>query len=206
MAAIAQHGEQPLEETQRAVVVEVAADAGDLPHRRGGDRLLPAKPGDQRLGGGGVTGFGRLAVAAQRGGEGVRGAGEIGEALLHQRVYSASKPFGVVLGDLSGAQDLLFEGVEPQVDDGAQRTGGVTGGGEPLGEAPVDGFEPVQWRFGLGDLDLGDGQPGAFGALPQPAGEERFAGAVLAADGAERRTALADGGDLAVQRPLEPVQ
>ena len=64
----------------------------------------------------------------------------------------------------------------------------------------------MQRRLGLGDLDLGGGEARALGPLGEPAGEERLAGAVLAADGLEGRAAPRDRGELVVDRRGEPVE
>ncbi len=85
VAAVAQHGQQALEEAQRGEVVEVPAHAGGPAGGRG-HRALPAEPGDERLGGGGVAGEPGAAVAAQGGGERRSGPRDRGEPLLHQLV------------------------------------------------------------------------------------------------------------------------
>ena len=64
---------------------------------------------------------------------------------------------------------------------------------EPFAQPPVDGLEVVQRRLGLGDLHLGGGEALAAGPLGQPAGDERLAGAVLAADRLEHGAAGGDG-------------
>ncbi len=147
-----------------------------------------------------------MAVAAQGGGERGGGAGDLGEAGLHERVHGLVEGFGVVLRHVSGVEDFLFQGVEPGVDDGAQGARGVARGGQAFGQTPVDRLQPVQRRLGLGDLDLGRGQAHALGPLGQPSGEERLAGAVVAADGVEGGAPSGDDGQVVVEGPLEAVE
>ena len=66
VAGVAQDREQPLQEPERAEVVEVAPHAGVAPDRRGHVRLT-AEPRDQTLGGRLVPVELRVAIAAQGG-------------------------------------------------------------------------------------------------------------------------------------------
>ena len=102
-------------------------------------------------------------------------------------------------------KDVLFEGVEPGIDDLAQRARRVRAGGQMLDQAAVDGLQLVQRSLGLGDLHLGRGHAPPLGPLGEPAGEERLAGAVLAPDGLEDGAACLDASELLVDGPLEPL-
>lgn len=101
---------------------------------------------------------------------------------------------------------LLLKGVEPPVDHRAQRAGRFGRGGQPLGEPTVDGLQLVQRGLRLGDLDLGGGEPGPFGAFGEPACEEGLAGPVLSANSVEGRATRCDRGDPLIQGGRETVQ
>ena len=96
VTAVAQHGQQSLEEAQRGEVVQLPAHAGGPAGGRG-HRALPAEPRDERLGGGGVAGEPGAAVAAQGRGERRSGPRDRGEPLLHQLVDGGGEPAGVAV-------------------------------------------------------------------------------------------------------------
>ena len=73
-------------------------------------------------------------------------------------VRSNSRPLSLGI-DRPLGQHVLFQGVEPAVEDVAQGALGRVGGGQPLHQPPVDRLQPVQRRLGLRDLDLGRGEP-----------------------------------------------
>lgn len=129
-----------------------------------------------------------------------------GEPLFEELGDGLGEGLFVAVGDGAAVEDVFFEGVDPVVDDFAECAGWLGGGGETFGEPPVDGFEPVEWGFGFGDLDFGDGESGAFGAFGEPAGEEGFSGAVFAADGFEACAARGHGCEFAVEHGFVPVE
>ncbi len=120
--AVAQDGEQPLQEAQRAEVVEVAAHPG-VRRADGGDRLwLAAEPGEDSFGGGRVPVERGAAVAAQGGGEGRRGPGDAASRSLQQLVDRATPtPHCLRPVRVAPSRHLLFQRVEPGVDDRPQR-------------------------------------------------------------------------------------
>ena len=63
MAAVAQHGQQALQEAHRGEVIEVALDPGRSAGRRG-DVRLTAEPGGHAIGGGMVARGGGRPIAA----------------------------------------------------------------------------------------------------------------------------------------------
>src|SRR5699024_8657644 len=143
-------------------VVEVALDTG-VAFGRGGDVGLPAQPGDERLGDGGFTfGLGTV-VAAQGGCEAGVGGGHFGQAAFQQGRDGPVECFFVALVDRAASENVFLQRVHPVVHDLAQGAGRLGGGGQSFGQAPVDGLQPVQRGLGLGNLDLGDGEVGAFG-------------------------------------------
>lgn len=146
--AVAQHGEQSLEELERGEMVEVSAHPG-RPTSGRGHRLLSADPGDKGFGRGTVARRNGLPVAAQSRREGGGGSCHVGEPSLHQFVDGLCQCLGVVLFHVSRIEDLVLQSVEPRVDDRSQRAGLVGGGGEAFGEPSVDGLEPVEGRLGL---------------------------------------------------------
>ena len=148
---------------------------------------------------------GRVPVGAQRRRERGRGAGDLGEPALQQGVHALGQRSGVLGLDRSLGEDVLFQRVEPAVDDLAERARRVGRGGQLLDQAAVDGLQPVQRGLGLGDLDLGGGHAAPLGPLGQPAGEEGLARAVLTADRLERSAARRDAGQLVVEGSLEPL-
>ena len=97
MAAVAQHGQQTLQEAQRAEVVQVALHAGVAPGGRG-DVRLPAEPGREPVGRCVVAGGVGAAVAAQRAGKAGSAAGDLGQPLLQQFTDRRVQPAGVVFG------------------------------------------------------------------------------------------------------------
>ena len=191
VARIAQHHQQSLEESQRAEVVQGAFDARLALHP-GTHVGLSSQPREQSLRCGGVTRALGPLVATQRGGETGRAARHLRQAKLEQLGHRRRQ----VLRVGAGRQRVLLQREQPTVDHPCQRRGGQGVGGEVLDDAPVDGFQFVQRRLGLADLHLCGGKTCAAGAFLQPAGEERFACAVFAADRFEHRTTTT--GDLQV--------
>lgn len=154
-------------------VVEVAFDSG-VAFRGCGHVGLSTEPGDERVGDG-VLAFGLGSVVAAEGEcDGGAAAGDSGEPLFEELGDGLGEGLFVAVGDGAAVEDVFFEGVDPVVDDFAECAGWLGGGGETFGEPPVDGFEPVEWGFGFGDLDFGDGESGAFGAFGEPSGRRRF--------------------------------
>lgn len=184
VAAVTQHGEEPLEEAECREVVEVPTDAGRTV-RRGCDGLLSAQPGDERFGGGSVPSRDGPAVAAQRRGKSRRGAGDFRQPSFHQRVDRLGKPRLVFFVGLSGVEDFLLQGVEPRIDHGAQGTRLMCCGGQPLGQPAIDRLQPVQRSLRLGDLHFGRGQSRSLRAFGEPAGEEGLAGTVVSTNRVE---------------------
>src|SRR5262249_48945717 len=99
-----------------------------------------------------------------------------------------------------------FQGEHPVVEHRPQRGRRKLLRAEVLSDPPVQGLQAVQRCLGLRDLHLGGGHATPLGALGEPAGEERLAGALLAADRLEHRPAVDDGGQLRVNGGYEPVE
>lgn len=112
MPAVAQDGQQPLEESQGAEVVEVATDSGGA-FGGGGHGFLSAEPGDERFGLRSVPRGHGPVVAAQRGGEGRGGAGDGGEPVFQELVHRGREAGLVVVVDFAGREGLLLQGVQP---------------------------------------------------------------------------------------------
>ena len=171
----------------------------------GGHVGLAADPGEQCLRGRLVAVAGRLPVGAQRRGERGRGPRDGRQPAFEQLIDGLGQGLRVVLGDHALGEHVLFEGVEPGVDDLAERARRVGGGRQLLDETAVDGLQLVQRCLGLGDLHLGGGHAAPLGPLGEPAGEERLARAVLAAHRLEGGPAGRDAVQFFVDGALEPL-
>src|SRR5262249_19861437 len=102
--------------------------------------------------------------------------------------------------------DILLQAVEPAVEDRTERAEEAVRGTQLLHRTPVDGFEPVERRLGLGNLDLGGGEALLLRLLLHPAPEERLAAAVVAPDGFEHRRTLPHVGQFRLDDRLEPTE
>ena len=109
-------------------------------------------------------------------------------------------------GDAAIGEYILFEGVEPGIDDLAERAWRMGGGAELLDEAAVDGLKLMERCLSLGDLDLGGGHAAPLGPFCDPAREERLARTVLTTDRLECGPSGRDAVELFVDGTLEPVQ
>ncbi len=186
-------------------MVDVALETGGA-LGSGSYMRLARQPGDQALGRGRVPLGLRPAVAAQGHRELGRHPADRREAALQQGPGRRGQAGGVRRVDAALGQDLLLQGVEPAVNHRAEGPLEGVRRRQPLHGAAVDRLQPVQRRLGLGDLHLGGREPPPLGPLLEPAGEERLARAVLAADRLEAGAAPRDGLQFGVEGRLEPLQ
>lgn len=180
--AVAQHHEQPLQEAERGVVVQITADAGDALDRRR-DVRLTAEPRDESLRDRGVAGDDGPTVGPQRGRERRGDPADGAQALLEDRL----QPCVERRRRNTLVEDVLLEGEQPRVDERTQRARRVLRGAQPFDKPSIDGLQPVQRGLVLRDLDLGTGEPAPLGPLRHPPGDERLAGPVVAAHRLGRR-------------------
>ena len=181
MPGVPKDDQKALEETQGAEVVDVPLHASRPFGRRRHVRLA-RQPGQNPFRGTLVVPGLGFTVAPQGGAEGRGRAGDLGQSLFEQLGGPAYQGLLIVRTDRPLGQDILFQGVEPAVHDVAERSLRRISGREPLHQPAVDGLQPVQRGFGLGDLDLGGGEAQLAGEVGQPAGEEGLAAAVLPPD------------------------
>ena len=159
MARVAEHVQQPLQEAQRAEVVELAPDPG-APLGRGRDVRLAAQPGRERVGAGAVAG--RHAPpgsrAAPRRRPGCARRPRPAAAPAARRPPRPARPARVRPG-----RDRRRVASSSSVNSQESSTGRSALGGNAavrsaLAQPAVDGLQLVQRRLGLGDLHLGGGE------------------------------------------------
>ena len=206
VARVAEHFQQPLQESHRAEVVKLAPDPrAPLGRRR--DMRLAAQPGRERVGTGAVAGHHGRPVGAQGLREGRRAHRDRGEPPLQQLLDRLVHRVLPAPGQLRiGGGGVGFQGEQPGIQHRAQRARRERGRPQRLTHPPVDGLQLVQRRLGLGDLHLRRGEPPpqrAFGHVP---GQERLARPVLPAHRLERRAAPGHRVQVPVQGRGEPLQ
>jgi hypothetical protein len=167
------------------------------------DVRLPAEPRDQSLGECVVVGDQRSAIGPQDRGEGWGGAGDLGEAVFHQRLGGGGEGLAICSIDVALGDDILFESVEPGVHRRPQCPLWRVRCGEPLDKAAVHLLPAMQWRLGLRDLHFAGGKARDPRSLLQPAAEEGFSAPIFAAHGLESASAGGHCGKIGVDSDLE---
>ena len=202
---IPEHGQQPCQEAERGVVVDLPFHAGD-PLDGSGDVRLTPEPRQKALGLRVITVRDGLAVGAKHRRERRRAAGDVFEAPLGQRIGRLQKSRFIRLADLTGGEHLLLEGEEPAIDHRAKRTPAGLGRGQPLHQSPVYGLQVMERRLPLRDLHLARCEPSLAGVLRQPPAGERLARSVLAPDRLEPRAASLDDIEFVVEGGGEAIE
>ncbi len=156
---------------------------------------LPSQPGNKSVGTVVVPGGDEASICADRHGKHRRLRCHVSQATLQQ---------GLDIDAL--LMRIIFDGEQPRIQDRAQGAGLNRSGAQGFDAAPVDRFELMQWGIDLVDLDLGDRETLPHRAVGQPAGEERFARTVFAANGFEHRAAAGNHVEFGVEFAFEPAE
>ena len=151
-------------------MVDGPLDARHTLDRRG-DRRLSGDPGDQPLRDSHILPQQCLAVGPQGGGKGGRDLGHLGQSLLHQALGGLHQGSGILRIHPALGQHVLLQRVEPPIDHAAKGAVALAGR-QPLTDAPVDRFHPMQGRLRLRGLHLAGGEAQSPAVLLEPAAEE----------------------------------
>ena len=205
MPRVAEHYQQTLQETQCGEVVHVTLQVR-RPLDCGGDIGLASNPGDQSLRCRIVTVGLRGSIATQRRSETARGARNGIQPLLHQFIRGGDQRCLVVGIHFAAAEHVLFERIEPSVDDAAKRARRSCRRRDPLCQSAIDGFQAMQWRFRFRDLNFRGRKLLRTSLLLKPPGKERLPASILAPNRLERSAACAHALQVFSDRALKPFQ
>jgi len=178
-AGVAQNSEQPGKKVHRPERVELALHASRTLDRCG-DVGLSSEPSDQPFSQRIIGSKQRLAIGSQHSRKSWRGACDISEPALHQRLRGSGEGFAIGRIETALGNDVLFEGVEPGIYSRPQSALGRIGRCEPLDQAAVHLLPAMKRRLGLRDLDFTGGEARGPGALRQPTAEKCLTAAVFA--------------------------